>query len=125
MVTEAQPLVKLARTGMGSSAMALRIPLRPEGACGKNINRALALLLVGACAGANTTPLSTQESTHRPVISALSKVMTWFVCAIAGVADMKVAAAEKKVKHANEALVLNRDIMIKSGSEIQAAHCSG
>src|SRR5450755_2594581 len=46
-VTEEQPLVNCARTGIGSSAMALRIPFLPDGRCGKNISRALAWLLVG------------------------------------------------------------------------------
>src|SRR5450432_101785 len=78
-VAEEQPLVNCARTGIGSSAMALRIPFWPDGGCGKNISRALALLLVGACAGVNITPFSSQESTQRPVISAFSKSITTLV----------------------------------------------
>src|ERR1017187_2236673 len=78
-LTQEQPLVNRARTGIGSSAMALRIPLWPDGMCGKNMSRALALLLVGGCAGVNTTPLSSQESTQRPVILAFSKSITTLV----------------------------------------------
>src|SRR5665213_2974344 len=46
-VTEEQPFVNCARTGIGSSAIALKIPFLPDGNCGKNMSRALAWLLVG------------------------------------------------------------------------------
>ena len=75
-VTEETPVGNRARTGIGSSAIALRIPFRPEGMCGKNMSFALALLRVGAFAGVNTTPFSSQDSIHRPVISAFSKSKT-------------------------------------------------
>src|SRR5665213_1817817 len=78
-VTEVQPLVNCARTGIGSSAIALKIPFLPDGGCGKNMSRALAWLLVGGRAGVNKTPLSVQESTQRPVISAFSKSITTLV----------------------------------------------
>src|SRR6185312_14503406 len=116
MVTDEQPLVNLARTGIGSSAIALRIPFRPEGGCGKNISRDLALLFVGACAGVNTTPFSSQESTHRPVISALSKVMTSFVCALARATKTKTSAVAKNTL----SNIFNLDIIMVPAQSILA-----
>jgi hypothetical protein len=49
---------KRTSTGIGSSAIAFRMPFRPVFRCGKNITLATALLLAGGRAGANTTPCS-------------------------------------------------------------------
>src|SRR4249919_2747022 len=46
-VTEETGVGKVARTGIGSSAMAHRIPLRPVATCGKNMTSPLALDFLG------------------------------------------------------------------------------